>query len=315
MAGIGLDEAVSGDLTSGTGRLWLGDAFEVAKAWPRAMFRLIYLDPPFFSGRERVGSVPAGAKRHGQAGGDGEQARTGSPAPDKPPAYDDRWPDGFDAYLDWLEARLRAVKPLLQKNGSLIVHLDHRAVHDIKVRLDRLFGRERFINEIIWHYTGGGRSRSRFSCKHDTLLWYANGPTPYFDHDAVRVPYKPTSGYARGGITSRAGKKYQPHPGGTPVDDVWDIPIINPLSAERTGYPTQKPLVLLERLISGLTGQDDLVGDLFCGSGTSLVAAAKLGRRWLGADRSADALAVTASRLEAVTGSRPPVVTGDSFER
>ena len=223
-------------------------------------------------------------------------------------SYDDRWPGGFDAYLDWLEARLAAVRPLLCENGSLVVHLDHRAVHEIKVRLDRLFGRERFVNEIIWHYTGGGRSKSRFSCKHDTLLWYANGPGPFFDPDAVRVPYKPTSGYAQGGITSKAGKKYHPHPAGTPVDDVWDIPIVNPLAAERTGYPTQKPLALLERLISALSAPGDLVGDLFCGSGTTPVAAARLGRRWLAADRSTDALAVTASRLAALGEGLPETI-------
>ena len=318
--------------------LWQGDALEVASRLPHGAFRLIYLDPPFFSGCERIGNLRGSVKSTRNNGGktgharvvgvckkqpDGtaRQAEALAIGPGKPlrvpdpdagsengnrsVSYDDRWPEGFDAYLDWLEARLAAARPLLVENGSLVVHLDHRAVHEIKVRLDRLFGRERFVNEIIWHYTGGGRSRSRFSCKHDTLLWYANGPRPLFNLDAVRVPYKPTSGYAKGGITSKAGKKYQPHPDGTPVDDVWDIPIVNPMSAERTGYPTQKPLTLLERVISALSAPGDLVGDLFCGSGTTLVVAARLGRRWLGADRSPDALAVTASRLAEIIGTLP----------
>lgn len=299
-------------MKSETGHLWRGDALQIAAAWPCSAFRLIYLDPPFFSGRERIGTVPVAAKRGGgfERGHDERAESTSFVTLAQPPSYDDRWPGGFDAYLTWLEARLMAVKPLLLKNGSLVVHLDHRAVHDIKVRLDRLFGRERFVNEIIWHYTGGGRSRSRFSCKHDTLLWYANGPDPLFNIDAVRVPYKPTSGFARGGITSRAGKKYKPNPAGTPVDDVWDIPILNPLAAERSGYPTQKPLALLERLVAALTDPGDLIGDLFCGSGTTLVAAARLGRQWLGADRSTDALTVAASRLEAVSGVKTKIIEG-----
>lgn len=187
--------------------------------------------------------------------------------------------------------------PLLAPNGSLVLHLDQRAVHYAKVLLDRLLGEERFVNEIIWHYTGGGRSKSRFSNKHDTLLWYAAGPRPRFNVDAVRVPYAPTSRYASGGIVSKAGKRYLPHPDGTPVDDVWDIPIVNPMSRERAGYPTQKPLALLERLVAALTDPGDLVVDLFCGSGTTLVAAARLGRRWIGGDRSAAAIACARQRL------------------
>ncbi|MBF0501686.1 MAG: site-specific DNA-methyltransferase [Candidatus Riflebacteria bacterium] len=255
--------------------LFHGDAMEVAVGggWPCGAFRLIYTDPPFFSGSRRIGTLPG-------------------------LTFDDRWPAGIDAYLDWLELRLIGLKPLLMPSGSLVVHLDYRAVHDIKVRLDRLFGRAGFVNEIIWHYTGGGRARKRFSCKHDTLLWYSNGPNPLFNVDMVRIPYKPTSGYAKGGIISAAGRKYLPNPLGTPVDDVWDIPIINPLSHERTGYPTQKPLALLQRLISALTDEGDLVGDPFCGSGTTLLAALTLGRRALGADVSAAAIALVKKRLE-----------------
>lgn len=217
--------------------------------------------------------------------------------PDPRFAYGDRWPGRLASYLPWLEENLRALLPLLAPDGSLVLHLDQRAVHYAKVLLDRLLGEERFVNEIIWHYTGGGRSRSRFSNKHDTLLWYAAGPRPRFNVDAVRVPYEPTSGYARGGIVSKAGKRYLPHPAGTPVDDVWDIPIINPMSRERVGYPTQKPLALLERLIAALTDPGDLVIDLFCGSGTTLVAAARLGRRWIGGDRSPAAIACARQRL------------------
>lgn len=254
-------------------RLFCGDCLTVAAGLEPGTFRLIYLDPPFLTGRERVGG-------------------------DTSLRYHDAWENDLDDYLPWLRERIRALKNLLCENGSLILHLDYHAVHYAKVMLDEEFGRDRFMNEIIWHYTGGGRSRRRFSCKHDSLLWYAKGANPVFNLDAVRVPYKPTSGYAKGGIVSAAGKRYQPHPLGTPVDDVWDIPIVNPLAAERVGYPTQKPLVLLDRLIRALTHEGELVGDFMCGSGTTLVAAARLNRRWVGADRSPAAISCTQQRLQ-----------------
>jgi DNA modification methylase len=254
------------------GSLQQGDCLEIARGLSPGQFRLIYLDPPFFSGKARIGACPG---FH----------------------FDDSWPGSLREYLDWLRPRLEAFIPLLLPSGSLVVHLDHHAVHYVKVILDELLGYHRFVNEIIWHYTGGGRSRRQFSRKHDTLLWYARGPDYLFHIDAVRVPYKPTSGYARSGITAASGKKYRPHPAGTPVDDVWEIPIINPLARERTGYPTQKPLVLLERIIQALTDPGDLVGDFFCGSGTTLVAARNHDRRWMGIDISEAAIACAQKRL------------------
>ncbi len=251
-------------------RLYQGDMLDVALLLPPESFRLIYLDPPFLTGRERVGSKPEYAYNDGGS---------------------------LDTYLPWLEQRLIAVKKLLLPDGSLILHLDWRTSHHARVMLDRIFGMNRFINEIIWHYTGGGRSKSRFSCKHDTLLWYARNDNPYFDIEAVRVPYKPASGYAKGGIKAASGRHYQPNPSGTPVDDVWDIPIINPLASERVGYPTQKPLRLLDRLISALSAPGELVGDFCCGSGTTLVSAQKLTRRWVGADVSPAAIACFVDRF------------------
>ena len=119
-----------------------------------------------------------------------------------------------------------------------------------------------------------------------------------YNLDAVRVPYKATSGFAKGGIVSAAGKKYMPNPLGTPIDDVWDIPIVNPMSNERVGYPTQKPIALLTRLISALTNEGDLVGDFCCGSGTTLVAAKQLNRRYFGCDISKAAVETALSRLK-----------------
>lgn len=249
-----------------------GDMLEVAGFIEPGTFRLIYMDPPFVTQREQRGS------RKGYS-------------------YSDKWPGGLRTYLPWLEERVRALYPLLMDNGSFVLHLDWRAVHYAKIMLDEIFGYERFMNEIIWHYTGGGRAKRRFSCKHDSLLWYGKGPEPVFNIDAVRVPYSKTSGYAKGGIVAASGKKYKPHPKGTPVDDVWDIPIVNPLAQERVGYPTQKPLALLERLILALSHEGELVGDFCCGSGTTLVAAQNLNRRWFGCDRSKEAVSCAKKRL------------------
>lgn len=256
-------------------RLVLGENLAVMRSLPSASFQLIYADPPFFSGRERRA-----------LGGAQEQA-----------SFQDVWPGGRDVYLAWLGERLRAMWRLLTPNGSIFVHLDRRAVHYVKVEMDRLFGEARFVNEIVWHYTGGGRSRRNFSHKHDTILWYARGPRWTFNRDAVRLPYRPTSGYARSGITSAAGKRYLPHPDGAPADDVWDIPIVNPLARERTGYPTQKPEALLERIIAAASHPGDAVADFFCGSGVTPAVAQRLGRRWTACDRSSAAVAMTRARL------------------
>ena len=244
----------------------------VAPLLPEQSFRFIYLDPPFVTGRERVGS-------------------------DSRYRFSDTWKGELEEFIPWLRERIKLMIPLLVANGSLVLHLDWRAAHYARVMLDELFGISGFMNEIIWHYTGGGRSKNRFSCKHDTLLWYAKGPEPLFNIDAIRVPYKESSGYARSGIIAASGKKYEPNPKGTPVDDVWDIPIINPMSRERVGYPTQKPSALLNRLVSALSAKGELVGDFFCGSGTTLAVAEDLGRNWIGADISCEAIRCVQERL------------------
>ncbi len=274
-----------------TGLLFQGDNLAFLAAQPAGSTDLIVTDPPFATGRRRSGSDRLAASPGAAA------ARRTRAAAASHPGFEDRWPS-VDAYLAFLRPRLIAMRELLARNGSLVVHLDYRVVHDVRRELDGIFGRDHFVNEIIWHYTGGGRARGRFSRKHDNLLWYAKGRAWTFNIDAVREPYAPGSGYARGGIVSRAGKRYLPHPRGTPADDVWDIPIINPLSPERCGYPTQKPERLLERLILALSSPGDQVVDPFCGSGTTLVVAARLGRRWMGCDDSPAAIAATRKRLD-----------------
>jgi DNA modification methylase len=275
------------------GLLIHGDNLDLFASLPAGIAQLIATDPPFFTGQRRIGSPRPGKGAAGSASAPKRLPTKGSP----PPSFDDRW-DDIHSYLSFLRPRLAGMWRLLAPSGSLIVHLDYRMVHEVKIEMDHLFGRDRFINEIIWHYTGGGRAKRYFSRKHDTLLWYAKGRRWTFNTDAVRVPYKSTSGYARGGITSQSGRHYKPHPDGTPVDDVWDIPIVNPLSPERCGFPTQKPERLLQRIILALSNEGDLVIDPFSGSGTTAVAAQRLGRRWIACDRSDAAVAVTRRRLQ-----------------
>jgi DNA modification methylase len=261
---------------TGANRLFFGDCLHVMRMLPSNSIDLLYIDPPFFSGRN-----------YNVIFGDKNEVRS----------FTDIWQGGMPGYLVWLNARLYEMKRLLKTTGTIFVHLDGRAVHYVKAELDKIFGVDHFLNEIIWHYTGGGRSKSYFSQKHDSILWYAKSTEWTFNIDDVRVPYKETSGYAKGGIVSAAGKKYEPNPLGTPVDDVWDIPIINPLASERIGYPTQKPEPLLERIIKAASKEGGVVADFFCGGGTTPTVAQRLNRRWLACDQSRIAVAVTADRI------------------
>ena len=255
--------------------IYCGDNLEMLKEVPDESVDLIYVDPPFNSNRNyEIFWGDTGEKR----------------------AFDDRFGDA-DAYIAYMRPRVVEMYRVLRKTGSFYYHCDWHASHYVKIMLDQVFGFNHFQNEIIWHYTGGGRSKSYFSRKHDSIFLYAKSDSYTFNVDAIRVPYKETSGYAQSGITSAAGKKYMPNPLGTPMDDVWDIPIINPLSKERLGYPTQKPLVLLERILNASSNPGDVVLDAFCGCGTALVAAQKLKRKWIGIDISPTACRVMAQRL------------------
>ena len=205
---------------------------------------------------------------------------------------------GTFSYLLYMQPRLLAIRRLLRPKGSVYLHCDTTASHYLKIVLDSIFGTKCFRNEIVWHYTGGGRSKSVFSKKHDTIFWYSKTEAYTFNLEELRVPYKLSSGYAKSGIVSKAGKRYMPNPAGTPMDDVWDIPIINPMSKERLGYGTQKPLKLLERIVQASSCAGDVVLDPFCGGGTSLDAAESLKRCWIGIDISHLAIDFVKMRLE-----------------
>ncbi|MBV9950210.1 MAG: site-specific DNA-methyltransferase [Myxococcales bacterium] len=260
---------------------------------------LAYLDPPFGVG------VSFGAR-----------PGSGGPRASGPVAYDDRWPS-IDAYLGWLEERMAAARDLLAPDGTMWLHLDHRAVHDAKVACDRVFGRGAFLGEIIWATGNGARGRRRGpAMTHQTLLLYARGPGFVWNgrDAALREPFAATSlamhfaeidprgrRYRERVIAGRAYRYYADE--GRAIGSVWtDCPAMaanTPLRREATGYPTQKPLKLLDRIVRASSREGALVVDPFCGSGTTLVAAARAGRAFAGGDTGALALETSAARLEA----------------
>ncbi len=249
-----------------------GDALEVARALDPASFRLVYIDPPFFTNKDQ----------HRRGGGAG---------------FSDRWAGGLSEYLEFLRLRLEAIRPLLTEDGSLLLHLDWRAVHYARVMCDSIFGYGRLQNEIIWSYRSGGGSSLRYGRKHDTILWYSAGPRPYFDATAARVPYDAIIAAKRAHLFHKEGKV---------SGDVLEISRPPNHSREWTGWPSQKPLALLRFLVRVHTAPGDLVGDFFCGSGTSLAAAFELGRRTFGCDTSPDAIAIATRRLQEMETAGSP---------
>lgn len=252
----------------------------------RAGFDLIYMDPPFNTGQrrnlKRLRSVRDEEGRHIGFGGKSYSSEVLSEA---------SYADHFLDYEAFLAPRVVAAKRLLKPTGSLFVHLDAREVHYVKVMLDGLFGREGFVNEIIWAYDFGGRAKNRWAAKHDTILWYALDPKAYyFDTDGVeRIPYM-----APGLVGPEKAKR------GKLPTDVWWNTIVSPTGKERTGYPTQKPLAILERIVEATCPPRGRVLDVFCGSGTTGVAAARRGRGAVLVDNNPEAIAVARARLAAL---------------
>jgi site-specific DNA-methyltransferase (adenine-specific) len=268
-----------------------GDNLPVLTALPDASFRLAYLDPPFNTGvrreRHRVTSTRSEAGTAGFGGTAYERVRTLAAA------FDDRFAD----YWGFLEPRLTQVHRLLDPRGTLYLHLDYREAHYAKVLLDALFGRDCFLNEIVWAYDYGARTTRRWPPKHDTILVYVKDPERYH-FDAAAVDREP---YMAPGLQTpeRAARGKLP-------TDVWWHTIVSPTGAEKTGYPTQKPLGILRRIVAASSEPGDWVLDPFAGSGTTGAAAAALGRRFVLVDESADAVAVMTQRLGQVAVTAAP---------
>jgi site-specific DNA-methyltransferase (adenine-specific) len=267
-------------------RILLSECLACLPSLPNACARLIYIDPPFNTGRAqkrdrfRARADAAQGSRAGFAGKRYSIERIESSS------YTDR----FDDYLDFLIPRIEAALHCLTRDGSLFVHLDAHEVHYVKVALDRLLGRDRFMNEIIWAYDYGARSKSRWPAKHDTILWYALDPQDYvFEFEAMdRLPYM-----APKLVTPAKAAR-----GKTPTD-VWWHTIVPTNSKQKTGYPTQKPLGILERIVKVHSRPGDVVLDFFAGSGTTGEAAAKNGRDFILIDDNPDAAQIMRHRLAA----------------
>jgi site-specific DNA-methyltransferase (adenine-specific) len=265
-------------------RILLGDNLRVLPTLPAGFARLCYIDPPFNTGRAQKRArmrVLATDGRGDRSGFAGRRYRVESR---ESAAFDDR----FDDYCTFLIPRIELALRCLTADASLFVHLDPREVHHVKVALDALLGRERFMNEIVWAYDYGARTRTRWPAKHDSILWYALDPRRYvFRYDAIdRIPY-----LAPKLVTPEKAAR-----GKTPTD-VWWQTIVPTSGKEKTGYPTQKPLAILERIVRVHSEPGDVVLDFFAGSGTTGVAAAKHGRGFVLIDRSPAAVSIAARRL------------------
>ena len=263
-------------------RLIWGDNLHVMRQIPSNSIDLIYIDPPFFSG-----------KQYNVMWGDANEMRS----------FNDIWEDGMPGYLIWLNARLYEMKRLLKPTGSIYVHCDWHASHYIKVEMDKIFGHENFRNEIVWRYgLGAFRSTRHYPRKHDVLLFYSKSLESTFNVQRGEPTAAMLQKYSHidengARYMMSYGKRYYLK-GGRPVDTVWDIATIAPTSGERIGYPTQKPEALLERIIKASSNEGDVVADFFVGGGTTAAIAQRLGRRFIGCDQSRVAVAVTVERLK-----------------
>lgn len=270
-------------------RVIQGDNLTALQSIPDASIQLIYVDPPFNTGRvqTRGSSVTTRSEQGSRMGFKGKRYDI---VKETVLSYDDEFSD----YWGFLEPRLEQAWRLLTDSGTLYLHLDYREAHYAKVLLDALFGRECFLNEIIWAYDYGGKAKSRWPAKHDTILVYVKNPeTYYFNNEEVdREPYM-----APGLVTPEKVER------GKLPTDVWWHTIVSPTGTEKTGYPTQKPLGVLRRIIQASSKEGDIVLDFFAGSGTTGAAASELGRNFILIDQNPEAISVMKERFSALSVS------------
>lgn len=261
----------------------LGDNMDVLPKLPDATFHLIYIDPPFNTGKIQERKT---LKTERAATGDrvGFQGRRYSSIEVGRIGY----ADVFDDYLAYIAPRLEEARRLLSESGTLYFHIDYREAHYCKILLDEIFGRGAFLNEVIWAYDYGGRPKTKWPPKHDTILVYVKDPDNYFfDQEAVeRIPYM-----APGLVTKEKAER------GKVPTDVWWHTIVPTNGSEKTGYPNQKPEGILRRVVQASSRPGDWVLDFFAGSGTTAAVARKLGRRFVMIDNSTEAIAVMRRRL------------------
>ena len=262
--------------------MYCGDNLHILRSFDDACIDLIYLDPPFCTQRD------FGTFKDAWTLDDIDEAWLGQIAEQNEGVYKVcdaagiTHSKGMKSYLCFMAVRLMELHRVLKDTGSLYLHVDPTASHYLKMMMDSIFGRDNFRNEVIWHYGLGGSSPRCYSKKHDVLLFYSKGDKWYFDK-----PQEPaTSAMLNGKMKG--------------VKDVWDIPSLNNMAKERCGYPTQKPLALLERIISASSNVGDVVLDPFCGCATTCDAAERLGRQWVGIDLNQEAIDIGQRRLSGV---------------
>ena len=274
-------------------RLILGDNLAIMAALLpeyEERINLIYIDPPFFTNRKF--SARVGRDEDSRKPKEWEMAE----------GYQDNW-ENLDSYLDFLYQRLILMHRLLAPDGTLYLHLDWHANAYARLLLDEIFGQDRLINEIIWTYHGPSPIKTAFNRKHDTILAYTKSKEYTFNVDDIREPYHPNT-IKTFNSSKKAGFGKTPNlKRGKVPEDWWYFPVVARLHNERTGYPTQKPEALLERIIKASSNKGDLVADFFCGSGTTAQVAAKLGRRFITTDATWRATHVTLGRLAAKKAS------------
>jgi len=266
------------------GKIILADNMEILPEFASASVDLVYIDPPFNTGKTQKRTTlrtVRDQKSGDRVGFGGRKYRTEK-------GRSREFQDAFDDFTGFLEPRLVEIHRLLKPGGSFFLHIDHREVHYCKVLLDRIFGRECFLNEIIWAYDYGGRSKKKWPAKHDNILFYAKDPKKYtFNYEEMdRIPYM-----APGLVTEKKAAR-----GKTPTD-VWWHTIVPTRSKEKTGYPTQKPLGVITRIVKIHSNPGDLVLDCFAGSGTLGEAAARLDRDFILIDNHKEAVKIMARRL------------------
>ena len=261
--------------------IYCGDNLIWLKKFPDSCIDLIYLDPPFFSNRHYEVMF-----------NDGEEIRS----------FEDRWKGGINHYIEWMKDRIFEMHRILKDTGSFYIHCDWHASHYLKVMCDGIFGYNNFRNEIVWCYRTGGSTSKRFSKKHDVILFYSK-TSNYIFKNLKEKAYTKSKSRKPGKINYGAGyaEFFEDGVGVynlVNMTDVWQISYINSQAKERLGYPTQKPESLLERIIKASSSKGDLILDPFCGCGTTIAVAQRLGRKWIGIDVSPSACKLMKNRVE-----------------
>ena len=250
-------------------KIFLGDCLDWLKYIPDNSVDMCYIDPPFFTQKKFINSEGIG--------------------------FSDKWKGGVKTYIVWMEERVKEIHRVLKDTGTIFLHCDYHASHRLRVMLDDVFGEKNFINEIIWCYGSGGVSKKHFSRKHDSIFWYSKSREYTFNCDDIREPYKEKCLVEFKLVN---GKKYRrKNPLGRIPFDWFEIPIITNTAKERTGYKTQKPEALLERIIKCSTNENDIVLDCFGGGGTTAAVASKLGRKFITGDVNPDAIKIIKKRV------------------